>query len=112
MLHVPAYSLLGVLARNRPHSCADRVIVRHCRRLHASTRGDTEIGVIPVVEVGSLLAGDATAWMLADRDLYTAAREVGFAYIRGLQGDEALGPAARARLLTIFDLNDAQKRRL
>jgi isopenicillin N synthase-like dioxygenase len=68
--------------------------------------------VIPVVEVGSLLAGDATAWMLADRDLYTAAREVGFAYIRGRQGDEALGPAARARLLTIFDLNDAQKRRL
>src|SRR5690242_11909127 len=50
--------------------------------------------------------------MLADRDLYTAAREVGFAYIRGLPGDEALGPAARARLLTIFDLNDAQKRRL
>jgi isopenicillin N synthase-like dioxygenase len=44
--------------------------------------------------------------------LYVAAREVGFACIRGLPGDPAFGPAARARLLGIFGLDEAKKRRL
>ena len=50
--------------------------------------------------------------MLPDRALYTAAQDIGFAYIQGLPGDQSLGRAARARLLSIFALDDAQKRRL
>jgi isopenicillin N synthase-like dioxygenase len=67
--------------------------------------------VIPVVEVGALFDGDPTAWALTDRTLYAAAQEVGFACIRGLR-DQALDPATRTRLLAIFALEEAQKRRL
>jgi len=68
--------------------------------------------VIPVVELGPLFDDDPRAWVLADRALYTAARDIGFACIQGLPSDQSLGPAARARLLAIFGLDDAQKRRL
>ena len=68
--------------------------------------------MIPVVEVGALFDGDPTARVLADHTLYAAAREVGFACIRGLPGDQAFGPAARTCLLRIFGLDEAQKRRL
>jgi isopenicillin N synthase-like dioxygenase len=68
--------------------------------------------VIPVVELGPLFDDDPKAWLLPDRALYTAARDIGFAYIQGLPGDQSLGRAARARLLAIFALDDAQKRRL
>jgi len=67
---------------------------------------------IPIVEVGALFDGDPTAWVLADRTLYAAAREVGFACIRGLPHDQAFGAAARTRLLGIFGLDEAKKRRL
>ena len=50
--------------------------------------------------------------MIPGRALYTAARDIGFAYIQGLPGDQSLGRAVRARLLAIFALDDAQKRRL
>jgi isopenicillin N synthase-like dioxygenase len=68
--------------------------------------------VIPVVELGPLFDDDPKAWMFPDRALYTAARDIGFASIQGLPGDQSLGRAARARLLAIFALDDAQKRRL
>jgi isopenicillin N synthase-like dioxygenase len=74
--------------------------------------GSVGPSVIPVVEVGALFDAGPTAWGLTDRTLYAAAREVGFACIRGLPGDQALGPAARTRLLGIFALEEAKKRRL
>jgi isopenicillin N synthase-like dioxygenase len=74
--------------------------------------GYEEVGVIPVVEVGPLFDADPTAWTLADRALSTAAREIGFVCIRGVPGDEAFAAPVRARLLTIFGLDDGQKRRL
>jgi isopenicillin N synthase-like dioxygenase len=68
--------------------------------------------VIPVVEVGALFDADPMAWMLPDRALSAAARDTGFVCIRGAPGDATLGAAGRARLLSIFALDDAQKRRL
>ncbi len=68
--------------------------------------------MIPVVEVGPLFATAPTAWRVPDRALSAAARDIGFACIRGLPGHEVLGAAGRARLLAIFDLDDVQKRRL
>ena len=60
------------------------------RKLDDGSVGPT---VIPVVEVGALFDGDPTARVLADQTLYAAAREVGFACIRGLPDDQAFGPA-------------------
>jgi isopenicillin N synthase-like dioxygenase len=70
------------------------------------------IAVIPVVEVGALFGSDPDAWVAPDRALYAAARETGFASIRALPPDLPLGPEARARLLAIFELPAAEKRRL
>jgi len=68
--------------------------------------------VIPVVEVGPLFDADTSAWARPDRELSAAARQSGFLCIRGLPCHEALGAAARARLLAIFALDDGQKQRL
>lgn len=68
--------------------------------------------MIPVVEVGALFGADPTGWMLPDRALAAAARDTGFVCIRGMPGDATLGVAGRARLLAIFALDDAEKRRL
>jgi len=68
--------------------------------------------VIPVIDVGPWFDADAGARTRPDRALSAAARDSGFACIRGLPGDSALGAAGRARLLAIFGLDDAEKRRL
>ena len=68
--------------------------------------------MIPVVEVGPLFDADPTGWMLPDRALAAAAWDTGFVCIRGMPSDAALGATGRARLLAIFGLDDAQKRRL
>jgi len=68
--------------------------------------------MIPVVDVGPLFAADPAAPALADRQLFAAAREVGFLCIRGLPDEASLTPAARTRLLAIFGLDAAVKRRL
>jgi isopenicillin N synthase-like dioxygenase len=67
---------------------------------------------IPLLDVAPLFAADSGARRIADQQLFTAAREVGFLGIRGLPPEVPLGPAARARLLAIFSLGDADKRRL
>ena len=67
---------------------------------------------IPVVDVAPLLRGTPPAWEIADRELAAAARDIGFACIRGLPAEAAPGPAERARLLAIFGLDEAGKRRL
>lgn len=68
--------------------------------------------MIPVVDIAPLFDAASTAGVHADRALYAAARDTGFVCIRGLPEDVALDPAARARLLAIFGLDEAQKRRL
>lgn len=68
--------------------------------------------MIPVVEVGALFGADPTGWILPDQALSAAARDTGFVSIRGVPVDAALGAAGRARLLAIFGLDDAQRRRL
>ncbi len=66
---------------------------------------------IPVIDVAPLLHA-APAWRVADRALAAAARDIGFVCIRGLPGEAAPGPGERARLLAIFGLDEAGKRRL
>ena len=40
--------------------------------------------MIPVVEIGPLFAGDASAWALPDRSLFAAARDIGFVCLHGV----------------------------
>ena len=67
---------------------------------------------IPVVDVRALFEAHPTAWALPDRALFAAARTTGFACIDGLAPDAGLGRAGRARLLEIFSLDFAERRRL
>jgi isopenicillin N synthase-like dioxygenase len=79
----------------------------------AIVAGDaSEAAVIPVVDVAALFSTDRTAHALVDRALFEAARDIGFLCIGGLPHEVPLGPAARARLLAIFTLSEADKRRL
>lgn len=68
--------------------------------------------MIPLVDAAPLYTADPNAQAAADRQLFAAARDTGFVCIQGLPGDLPLSPAARARLLGIFALEDASKRRL
>jgi isopenicillin N synthase-like dioxygenase len=67
---------------------------------------------IPLIDIGPLFEARPASWVRPDRALAAAARTTGFACIRGLAGDAALGPAGRARLLEIFSLDELEKRRL
>src|SRR5579862_356808 len=67
---------------------------------------------IPLIDVAPLFGGESSARSSVDQALFAAAREVGFLGIRGLPREVALGREARARLLAIFSLGDADKRRL
>jgi isopenicillin N synthase-like dioxygenase len=67
---------------------------------------------IPIVDVGPLFSGDQSRWVATDRALAEAAHTIGFALVEGLPADATLDRAARARLLSIFALHDAEKRRL
>jgi isopenicillin N synthase-like dioxygenase len=71
-----------------------------------------DVGSIPLLDVAPLFDTEPTAWEAPDRALLTAARDIGFVCIRGLPDDAAPGPAERARLLAIFGLDAAGKRRL
>lgn len=74
---------------------------------------DTAAGdSIPTVDVAPLFGIEPAAWPLPDRALAAAARDVGFALIRGLPREAAPDAAQRARLLAIFGLSEAAKRRL
>lgn len=67
---------------------------------------------IPVVDVAPLLHSAPAAWQVPDRALAAAVRDIGFVCIRGLPDEAAPGPAGRARLLALFGLDEAGKRRL
>ncbi len=69
-------------------------------------------GAIPLIDVAPLFDSDPGLWPDADRALGAAAREVGFACVRGLPVESGLGPDARSRLLAVFTLDEAEKRRL
>jgi isopenicillin N synthase-like dioxygenase len=68
--------------------------------------------MIPVVDVAPLFGADPGACAAPDRALSAAARDSGFVCIRGLPPEAVPGPAGRARLLAVFGLDDAHKRRL
>lgn len=72
----------------------------------------TQTGTLPLIDVAPLFDAGPGAWLLPDQALSIAARDSGFARIHGVPGEAAPGPAGRARLLAVFALNDAQKRRL
>jgi isopenicillin N synthase-like dioxygenase len=65
--------------------------------------------VIPIVDAGSLFAGEPAARRRTDCELLAAARDVGFLCLRGLPRDVPLGAGARARLLSIFSLAETER---
>lgn len=67
---------------------------------------------IPLVDVAPLFDTDPAGTAIVDRTLSVAARDVGFACIRGLPDEAVLDPIGRARLLAIFGLDHDQRRRL
>ncbi len=69
-------------------------------------------GLIPVIDVAALFGADPAAWSGPDQALGAAARDSGFACIRGLPDAAMPGPETRARLLAIFTLDEREKRRL
>ena len=71
---------------------------------------DADPGTIPLIDVAPLFAVEAAARRAPDQALAAAARDVGFACIRGLPREAVPGPAQRARLLAIFGLDEAAKR--
>ena len=69
-------------------------------------------GSIPLVDIAPLFDTQPAAWRSPDQALAAAARDIGFVCVRGLPSEAAPGPAERARLLAIFSLREADKRRL
>jgi len=67
---------------------------------------------VPVIDVAPLFAAEPAAWRVPDRELAAAARDIGFACVRGLPQAAAPGPEERSRLLAVFGLPEGAKRRL
>lgn len=67
---------------------------------------------IPFVDVGPLFETYPETAAPVDHALSAAARDVGFVSIRGVPEEAMLDASGRARLLAIFGMDDAQKRRL
>ncbi|MDE2263504.1 MAG: isopenicillin N synthase family oxygenase [Gammaproteobacteria bacterium] len=67
---------------------------------------------IPIVDVTPLFDAAPHARQAPDRALAAAARDIGFVCVCGLPPEAAPDPAARARLLAVFGLEEAGKRRL
>jgi isopenicillin N synthase-like dioxygenase len=67
---------------------------------------------IPIVDVAPLFDTGRADGQVPERALVAAARDSGFVCVRGLPGEAVPGPAARARLLAIFALEEGRKRRL
>lgn len=74
--------------------------------------GTAHGGIIPIIDVAALFGADPAAWSRPDEALGAAARDSGFACIRGLPDEALPGPRERARLLAIFALEEREKRRL
>jgi isopenicillin N synthase-like dioxygenase len=69
-------------------------------------------GAVPVLNIDALFCGSSRARDEADRALYRAACEMGFASITGLPPDVPLGRDARAQALRIFELEPGVLRTL
>ena len=67
---------------------------------------------VPVIDVAPLFAAAPAACRAADLELAAAARDIGFACVRGLPQAAAPGPEDRSRLLAVFALDETAKRRL
>jgi isopenicillin N synthase-like dioxygenase len=67
---------------------------------------------IPLVDIAPLFDSKRADWQAPDLMLAAAARDIGFVCVTGLPRQAAPGPADRARLLGIFRLEEAVKRRL
>jgi len=67
---------------------------------------------IPLLDAGALFGPDTPERRATDAAIQRAARETGFLTLTGLPDDAPLGRAARAELLRLFDLPEAEKRRL
>lgn len=67
---------------------------------------------IPLIDVAPLFDEERTAGRRTDQALFSAARDVGFACIRGLPDEAVIGSEERAHLLAIFALEETDKRRL
>lgn len=68
--------------------------------------------MIPLIDVAPLFGAESAARRAADAAVMAAASGAGFMAIGGLEGRVPVGPAARAELLRIFALPEAEKRRL
>lgn len=67
--------------------------------------------MIPEIDIAPLFAGAGAARDAVDKQIQQAASEVGFMTITGLPND-VLSARTRRRMLSIFDLADADKRAL
>jgi isopenicillin N synthase-like dioxygenase len=69
-------------------------------------------GSIPVINIAPLFGSTAAAAQPTDRALFAAAQDTGFVCVRGFVHDGAIGALEQGRLLTVFGLDEPQKRRL
>ena len=67
---------------------------------------------IPSIDVSALFAADPLARAATDRAIMAASARSGFMLIFGLPQDDSIGAAARAQLLSVFDLPLAEIRPL
>jgi len=68
--------------------------------------------MIPVIDVAALFNSHGPARDAADRAIMSAACDVGFMTVTGLPADFAPTKERRARLLSVFELPEAEKRKL
>lgn len=68
--------------------------------------------MIPAIDIAPLFGAATPARDACDRAIAEAARAIGFMTVTGLPDAELLSPALRRRLLSIFALPEAKKRRL
>src|SRR5471032_602481 len=85
------------------------------RRIRASLSPGGDAGslpMIPLIDSAALFAGPSAARDEADRRIHQAATSVGFLMMAGLPADMPMGPAARRRLLRLFDLPEKEIKKL
>src|SRR4029077_15412605 len=85
------------------------------RRIRTSLLPQRDAGslsMIPLIDSAALFGGPSPARDRADSEIHRAATGVGFLMIRDLPTDIPLGTAARRRLLRLFDLPEAEIRKL
>lgn len=69
-------------------------------------------GEVASIDVGPLFGPPTPARDLADRAILEAASGLGFLIVSGLPARLSVDPAARKRLLRLFDLTEAEQRKL